>query len=168
MSGRFEVERAVVVGAGVAGLGAAHVLADEGARVVVSEERTLRGTPVASELTALGAELRDGGHDPEHLDGATLVVVGPGVHPDAPVVGWARARGLPVWGEMELGARLATAPYLAVTGTNGKTTVTEMIEACLRADGRDAVACGNIGRSFPRSRASGTTSSWSRSPASSS
>src|SRR4029453_9632640 len=48
-----------------------------------------------------------------------------------------------------LGARLATAPYLAVTGTNGKTTVTGMIEACLRADGRDAVACGNIGRSFP-------------------
>ena len=124
------------------------MLADEGARVVVSEERTLRGTPVASELTALGAELRDGGHDPEHLDGATLSWSAR-VHPDAPVVGWAWARGLPVWGEMELGARLATAPYLAVTGTNGKTTVTEMIEACLRADGRDAVACGNIGRSFP-------------------
>jgi UDP-N-acetylmuramoylalanine--D-glutamate ligase len=54
-----------------------------------------------------------------------------------------------VWGEMELGARLARAPYLAVTGTNGKTTVTSMIESCLRAGGYDALACGNIGLSFP-------------------
>jgi UDP-N-acetylmuramoylalanine--D-glutamate ligase len=149
MSGRFAGERALVVGAGVAGLGAARVLAAEGARVVVSEERALGDAPAAAELAALGIELRDGGHAPTHLDHATLVVVGPGVRPDAAIVGWARERALPVWGEMELGARLATAPYLAVTGTNGKTTVTSMIEACLRADGRDAVACGNIGRPFP-------------------
>jgi UDP-N-acetylmuramoylalanine--D-glutamate ligase len=50
---------------------------------------------------------------------------------------------------MELGARLARRPYLAVTGTNGKTTVTSMIEACLRAGGLDALACGNIGLPFP-------------------
>ena len=50
---------------------------------------------------------------------------------------------------MELGARLARAPYLAVTGTNGKTTTTGMLAACLRAAGLDAVACGNIGRPFP-------------------
>ena len=150
MSGRFDGERAVVVGAGVAGLGAARALVAEGADVVVSEERALRGEAVADELAALGITLRDGGHDPTHLDDATLVVVGPGVRPDAPVVAWARERALPVWGELELGARLATAPYLAVTGTNGKTTVTSMIESCLRTDGRDALACGNIGRSFPQ------------------
>ena len=98
---------------------------------------------------ALGVEVRTGGHDPSHLEGATLVVTGPGVPPDAEVLRWARERGLPIWGEMELGARLARAPYLAVTGTNGKTTVTAMIEACLRAGGRDALACGNIGLSFP-------------------
>ena len=149
MTRRFADERAVVVGAGVAGLGAARALVAEGAEVVVSEERTLRGTAAADELDGLGIALRDGGHDPAHLDGATLVVVGPGVRPAAPVVGWARERSLPVWGELELGARLATAPYLAVTGTNGKTTVTSMIEACLRADGRDALACGNIGHPFP-------------------
>ena len=155
MSGRFTGERAVVVGAGVAGLGAARALVAEGAGVVVSEERIVRGTTVAGELDALGIGLRDGGHDAAHLDDATLVVVGPGVRPEAPVVAWARERGLPVWGELELGARLATAPYLAVTGTNGKTTVTSMIEACLRADGRDAVACGNIGRSFPEAAREG-------------
>jgi UDP-N-acetylmuramoylalanine--D-glutamate ligase len=53
-----------------------------------------------------------------------------------------------VWGELELGARLARVPYLAVTGTNGKTTTTGMIAACLRASGLDAIACGNIGHPF--------------------
>ena len=67
----------------------------------------------------------------------------------APVLGWARARGLPVWGEMEVGARVCDAPYVAVTGTNGKTTTTGMVASCLRAGGLDAVACGNIGHPFP-------------------
>jgi UDP-N-acetylmuramoylalanine--D-glutamate ligase len=62
---------------------------------------------------------------------------------------WARERGIPVWGELELGAKLVRVPYLAVTGTNGKTTTSGMIAACLRAGGLDAVVCGNIGRPFP-------------------
>jgi UDP-N-acetylmuramoylalanine--D-glutamate ligase len=149
LSGRFAGERAVVVGAGVAGIGSARALSAEGARVLVTEARPETDVSSAAELRASGVEVRSGGHDPSHLEGATLVVVGPGIPPDADVVRWARARRLPVWGEMELGARLARAPYLAVTGTNGKTTVTAMIEACLRAGGVDALACGNIGLSFP-------------------
>jgi UDP-N-acetylmuramoylalanine--D-glutamate ligase len=149
MSGRFAGERAVVVGAGVAGTAAARALVAEGASVLVTETRPDELVPSADELRAAGADVRAGGHRPGHLDGATLVVTAPGVPPDAEVVSWAEDRGLPIWGEMELGARLATVPYVAVTGTNGKTTVTAMVEACLRADGRDAVACGNIGRSFP-------------------
>jgi UDP-N-acetylmuramoylalanine--D-glutamate ligase len=100
-------------------------------------------------LQELGAEVRAGGHQPADLDGVTLVVASPGVPPSAEVLRWARDTGLPVWGEMELGARLARAPYLAVTGTNGKTTTTGMLAACLRAGGIDAVACGNIGHPFP-------------------
>ena len=149
MSGRFAGERAVVVGAGVAGTGSARALSAEGARVLVTETRPETDVPVADELRAIGVEVRTGGHDRSHLEGATLVVTGPGVAPDTDVLRWARERGLPIWGEMELGARLAQAPYLAVTGTNGKTTVTAMIEACLRAGGSDALACGNIGLSFP-------------------
>jgi len=76
-------------------------------------------------------------------------VTGPGVPEGAPVLAWARERGVPVWGEMELGARLCDVPYIAVTGTNGKTTVTGMIAECLRAGGIDAEACGNIGHPFP-------------------
>lgn len=147
MSGAFVGERAVVVGLGVAGAAAAQVLVEEGASVRVSEARPEVRAPVG--LAELGVEVVSGGHEPSHLDGATLVVVSPGVTPRSPVVGWARERGLPVWGELELGARLAKGPYLAITGTNGKTTTTGMIASCLRSSGLDAVACGNIGRPFP-------------------
>jgi UDP-N-acetylmuramoylalanine--D-glutamate ligase len=149
LTGRFAGERAVVVGAGVAGTGAARVLSSEGAEVLVTETRPLEELDSLAELEALGVEIRAGGHDPRHLDDASLVVVGPGVPPDADPVRWARERGVPVWGEMELGARLASRHYLAVTGTNGKTTVTSMLEGCLRSAGLDALACGNIGRPFP-------------------
>ena len=145
--GAFDGERAVVIGAGIAGTAAARVLVAEGATVLVSEAGSAGGA--AEDLGALGIEVLDGGHTPEHLDGATLVVPSPGVPPHAEVLRWARERGLPVVGEMELGARIATGPYLAVTGTNGKTTTTQMLTACLRAGGLDAVACGNIGRPFP-------------------
>jgi UDP-N-acetylmuramoylalanine--D-glutamate ligase len=150
MSDRLEGARVVVIGAGVAGTGAARALLAEGAHVLVTDARPEEELPNVATLRGAGAEVRAGGHRPGHLDGATLVVTAPGVPPDADVLMWAAERGVPVWGEMELGARLATAPYIGVTGTNGKTTVTSMLEACLRADGRDAVACGNIGRSFPQ------------------
>jgi UDP-N-acetylmuramoylalanine--D-glutamate ligase len=146
MSRAFEGERAVVIGAGVAGASAARVLAAEGASVRVTEDRP--GLPAAVELRRDGFEVLEG-HAPEHLEGTTLVVASPGVRPDAPVLRWAGERGVPTWGEMELGARLARVPYLAVTGTNGKTTTTGMLAACLRASGLDAVGCGNIGHPFP-------------------
>ena len=147
MSGAFAGEHAVVIGLGVAGASAARVLAAEGASVLVTEAGT--DPCEAAELGAEGIGVQTGGHAPEHLDGATLVIVSPGVPPHAPILAWAAQRGLPVWGEMELGARLARVPYLAVTGTNGKTTTTGMLAACLRATGVDAVACGNIGHPFP-------------------
>ncbi len=149
MSGRFAGERAVVVGAGVAGTAAARVLADEGASVRVTDARPLDELASAPELEAAGVEVLAGGHDAAHLDDATLVVAGPGVPEDAPILRRARERGVPVWGELELGARLCEVPYVAVTGTNGKTTTTGMIAACLQTAGMDAAACGNIGHPFP-------------------
>jgi UDP-N-acetylmuramoylalanine--D-glutamate ligase len=149
LSGRFAGERAVVLGLGVSGEAGARALLEEGAEVRVTDERPREELAAAEALEGLGATVLAGGHDPRHLDGATLVVASPGVPPSAPVLGWARERGLPVWGELELGARLATAPYLAVTGTNGKSTTTAMIASSLRAAGLDAVACGNVGHPFP-------------------
>jgi len=155
MSGRFAGERAVVVGAGVAGVAAAVVLADEGAEVRVTEARPASEIVGADRLREHAIELLAGGHEPDHFDDATLVVTGPGIPPSSEVLAWVVARGLPLWGELELGARVADAPYLAVTGTNGKTTTTALLAACLRADGVDAVACGNIGHAFPEAARAG-------------
>lgn len=155
MTGRFAGERVVVVGAGVAGSSAARVLRAEGADVVVTESREASELGSADQLESIGVQVLAGGHDPAHLEGATLLVTGPGVPERAPILAWARSLDIPVWGEMELGARLCDVPYIAVTGTNGKTTTTAMIAACLQADGVDAVACGNIGHPFPEATLEG-------------
>ncbi len=144
MTRAFAGERAVVVGYGTSGRAAAAVLLDEGADVRVTEERprTEVGEPDPE------VDLRAGGHQPEDLDRATLVVLSPGVPEHAPVIGWARDRGLPLWSELELGARLCRVPFVAVTGTNGKTTTVEMVAGAMRAAGLNATACGNVGYPF--------------------
>ena len=82
------------------------------------------------------------------LDGADVLVKSPGVPGEQPLVEAARARGVPVWSELELGWRLLAptgAHFVAVTGTNGKSTTTELLGAIFRAAGRDSVVAGNIG-----------------------
>ncbi|MEW6060117.1 MAG: UDP-N-acetylmuramoyl-L-alanine--D-glutamate ligase [Actinomycetota bacterium] len=142
----FRGERIAVVGLGVAGRAAARVLAEEGASVRVTEERP--DVEGADEILELGVEILTGGHRPEHLDGVTAVVASPGVPEGAPVLRWASDRGLPIWSELDVGARLCKVPYVAITGTNGKSTTTELVATMMRAAGLDAVACGNIGYPF--------------------
>jgi len=142
----FAGERVLVVGLGVAGRAAARVLAEEGATVRVTEERPEAAG--ADEIRGFGVEVLTGGHEPSHLDGVTAVVASPGVPEGAPVLRWAEQRGLPIWSELDVGARLCRAPYVAVTGTNGKSTTTVMVAHMMRAAGLDAVACGNIGHAF--------------------
>src|SRR5947209_600100 len=101
----FEGERAVVVGFGASGQAATRALQAEGASVLVSEARSReeiapRGDPAEDRImNEPGPELRFGGHRPEHLEGATLLVVSPGVPERAPIIGWARGLGIPVWSE---------------------------------------------------------------------
>jgi UDP-N-acetylmuramoylalanine--D-glutamate ligase len=140
--------RVVVVGLGTSGRAAASVLAAEGAHVVVSERRPARELEGVEGLEGLGVRVRAGGHDPGHLEGAELLVASPGVPEEAPVLSWAGERNIPIWSELELGARLCRAPVVAITGTNGKTTTTEMVAAAMRGAGLDAAACGNIGHPF--------------------
>jgi UDP-N-acetylmuramoylalanine--D-glutamate ligase len=143
-TGRFTGHRALVVGYGASGRAAAKVLVSEGAEVRVSEARAVEELgPVDPRVTLLA-----GGHREEHLHGATIMVVSPGVPEWAPIIGWARRRGLPVWSELELGARLCTVPVIGVTGTNGKTTTVELLAAMLRQSGLTARACGNVGYPF--------------------
>jgi UDP-N-acetylmuramoylalanine--D-glutamate ligase len=102
----------------------------------------------ATELEAAGADVRlgSGSEAPALLDGADVLVKSPGVAAEAPLVATARERGLPVWSEVELGVRLLSDhPIVGVTGTNGKTTTTELLGAVFRAAGVPVVVAGNVG-----------------------
>ncbi|HEX2026098.1 MAG TPA: UDP-N-acetylmuramoyl-L-alanine--D-glutamate ligase, partial [Actinomycetota bacterium] len=122
--------RVAVIGLATSGLAAVRALAANGASVRVTEARPRHEVEdAAGTAEAAGAEVLTGGHRPDHLDGIDLVVTSPGVPERADVLRWAMDRGLPIWSELELGARLARRPYVAVTGTNGKTTTTEMAAA---------------------------------------
>src|SRR3954454_22093812 len=87
-----------------------------------------------------------GNDDPSAVDGVDVLVKSPGVPGESPVVLAARERRIPVWSEVELGYRLLEGnPLIGVTGTNGKTTTTELLGAILRAAGRDVEVAGNVG-----------------------
>ncbi|OHV40734.1 MULTISPECIES: UDP-N-acetylmuramoyl-L-alanine--D-glutamate ligase [Pseudofrankia] len=136
----------MVVGAGVSGAAAARALLGLGARVhVVDAVDGERPRAAAAELRAAGAEVTLGGLPPGP-GAARLVVTSPGVPPGTPLLAAARAAGVPIWGEIELGWRMRPdARWLAITGTNGKTTTTEMLGAILAAAGRRSATAGNIG-----------------------
>ena len=93
-------------------------------------------------------------HDLSLLDGIDVLVKSPGVPGEAPLVVAARERGIPVWSEVELGYTLLPGTrFVGVTGTNGKTTTTELIGAIFRAAGRDVVVAGNVGTPLTSVRA---------------
>jgi UDP-N-acetylmuramoylalanine--D-glutamate ligase len=97
-------------------------------------------------LRAAGVEVVLGTEDPELLDGVDLLVKSPGVPTEALLMAAARERGLTVWSEVELGSRLLANPVLGVTGTNGKTTTSELLGAVFRAAGKPVSVAGNVGR----------------------
>ena len=97
-------------------------------------------------LREAGVEVVLGAEDPALLEGVDLVVKSPGVPADATLVAAARKRGVPVWSEVELGARLVPNPMIGVTGTNGKTTTTELLGSMFARAGRPGVVAGNVGR----------------------
>jgi UDP-N-acetylmuramoylalanine--D-glutamate ligase len=137
-----------VVGLGKSGVAATRLLAREGAKVYASDAATSPpGSAAVELLRALpGVEVELGRHDLAKIGAATGVVVSPGVPPDAAPLTVARASGVPVLSELDLGWRaLPGMRCIAVTGTNGKTTTTALVAHLLRAAGLNAEAAGNIG-----------------------
>jgi UDP-N-acetylmuramoylalanine--D-glutamate ligase len=111
---------------------------------VVAADRSRDADP--GRLAEAGVELRLGAEDEALLDMVDLVVKSPGVPAQAPPVAAARARGVPVWSEVELGWRLLRPrPFVGVTGTKGKTTTTALLGAIFRAAGRPVEVGGNVG-----------------------
>jgi len=145
--------RAVVAGFGVSGFAAVDNLTHLGASVVALDEKPDGKQEQAELLGVLGADIRLGEGTTDRLpEGADLLVVSPGWKPTAPLLVQAAERGIPVWGEVELAWRLrdhgptgSPAPWLAVTGTNGKTTTVQMLHSILQAAGLRSVAAGNVG-----------------------
>ncbi|GAA3163510.1 UDP-N-acetylmuramoyl-L-alanine--D-glutamate ligase [Planomonospora alba] len=136
-----------VLGAGVSGAAAARLLAARGERVVVLEGRDgERQRAAAAELAAAGVEVRFG--EPAAVPEGASLVVATGWPPHHPVLVAAAEAGVEVIGEVELAWRLrpeGAAPWLALTGTNGKTTVVRMLTSMLSAAGHRALAVGNVG-----------------------
>ncbi|MFI1201284.1 UDP-N-acetylmuramoyl-L-alanine--D-glutamate ligase [Streptomyces sp. NPDC020883] len=144
----FTGSHVTVAGLGVSGVPAARALAGLGARVtVVNGSDGERERAQAAELEKLGITVRLG--DGETLpEGTEVVVTSPGWKPTSPLFLAAEKAGVPVWGDVELAWRLRgpdAAPWLAVTGTNGKTTTVRMLASILAAAGLRTAAVGNIG-----------------------
>ncbi len=140
----------VVAGLGVSGYAAADGLLSLGARITVLDESD-KHQAKADLLSQLGVRVRLGAGATAELPGDTdLVVTSPGWLPTAPLLRQAADRGIPIWGETELAWRMMqpdrVIPWLGVTGTNGKTTTTQMLDSMLRAAGLKSAAVGNIGR----------------------
>jgi UDP-N-acetylmuramoylalanine--D-glutamate ligase len=136
-------DRALVVGLARSGEAAALALARRGVRVV-GVDRNEELDP--GRLREHGVEVVLGAEDPALVDDVDLLIKSPGVPDEVPLVAAARARGVAVWSEVELGARFLANPLLGVTGTNGKTTTSELLGEIFRAAGRPVAVAGNVGR----------------------
>jgi UDP-N-acetylmuramoylalanine--D-glutamate ligase len=135
--------RALVVGLARSGQSAALALAERGIRVVAAD----RAEVDVGRLADSGVEVHLATEEEELLEGVELVVKSPGVPGDSPLVIHARRRGVPIWSEVELGYQLLHPAHLiGVTGTNGKTTTTELLGAIFRAADRTVEVAGNVGR----------------------
>jgi UDP-N-acetylmuramoylalanine--D-glutamate ligase len=151
--------RALVVGLARSGIAAAAALARRGVDVVAAD-RSPDVDP--GRLADLGVELRLGTEEEVLLEGMELVVKSPGVPAESPLVAAAHSRDIPVWSEVELGYRLlpAGSRLIGVTGTNGKTTTTELLGAILRAASRPVEVAGNVGRPLTDAAEQASEDSW--------
>ncbi len=142
-----------VIGAGRSGQAAARLIVRMGGRPRVSEGGGEDRIPEDFRrwAAAEGVPWEAGGHTAGFLDPCEALVISPGVRRDAPPCRWARDRGVPIFAEVEWAFRFCRGEVVAVTGSNGKTTVATLIREILASAGRPACLCGNSG--FPFSAA---------------
>jgi UDP-N-acetylmuramoylalanine--D-glutamate ligase len=135
--------RVVVIGAARSGVAAAELLVRRGARVTLTDMKPLIAE--GQQLQDAGVMLDLGSSDAAIAATADLVVMSPGVPPELPAVADARARGVPVIGELELAARWLRGRIVAITGTKGKSTTTTLVGRMMATAGRRVLVGGNIG-----------------------
>jgi len=145
----FKDKKITIVGLARSGLSCARLLAKLGAEVSVTDSQDTPVTRVKrAQLKAKNIKVELGRHTLNFIKGRDLIVVSPGVTGKALPLVWARKLGIPVISEIEVGWILCPAEIIAVTGSNGKTTVTTLIAQILREAGKRVFVCGNIGNPF--------------------
>ena len=137
--------RTLVVGVGMTGLSCGRFLARQNCPVAFVDSRANPPALESLREAISNPSLRLGGFDPASLDGIDRLVVSPGVPLDEPLLEQARRRGLPVLGDIDLFVEQARAPIIAITGSNGKSTVTSLLAQLLSAAGHEVRAGGNLG-----------------------
>jgi len=146
MKPNYQGKNIAVLGAGRSGKAAAHLLADEGAKVTLLDSAPEEKLTGLEPLRAKGVYLLCGplaDEDPTVYD---LGVYSPGIDPELALARNFSRKNIPIIGELELGWQFSSIPAIGITGTNGKTTTTELIAQMLNACGQRTVACGNIGK----------------------
>ena len=139
-------KRVLVVGLARTGVATALFCVERGARVRATDTRTEKdlGDAIAP-LQKTGVALELGGHRQELIQDADLIIPSPGVPADAPLLQIARAKGVIIWSEVELASRFLKGRLIGITGSNGKTTTTSLIEHILKTAGCSTILAGNIG-----------------------
>ena len=148
MSASIELrnKRVLVVGLARTGMATALFCAARGARVTATDTRTESELDAAvAELRKAGVGLELAGHRQELIQGADRLIPSPGVPADAPLLQSARSKGVTIWSEIELASRFLKGRLIGITGSNGKTTTTSLIEHILRKAGFSTILAGNIG-----------------------
>ena len=147
-NGRYKNQNVAVLGAGLSGSAAALLLASEGAQVTVldsaAENDLLKST--LDNLRAHGVHVVSGSEANQNSSAYDWMVLSPGIDPVSSLARNFSSRGVDTISELELGWRSCKMPVIAVTGTNGKTTTTELLAQMLNACGQRTIACGNIGK----------------------
>ena len=139
-------KKVAVIGVGKTGQATARFLAGQGARIALTDEKPITAWgETFSELKKLRADLTIAPYGTEVLTGADLVVPSPGIYPSNPILLEALRREIPILSELELASRFLSTPLAAITGTNGKTTVTTLVGEILRTAGKKVFVGGNIG-----------------------
>ena len=145
---RYRDQNIAVLGAGLSGTAAALLLQSDGARVTVldnAEEKNLLKSTLDN-LRRQGVDVICGTTADENLSPYQMAVLSPGIDPASRLARNFSSRKIEIIGELELGWRSCEIPVIAVTGTNGKTTTTELVARMLNTCGQRTIACGNIGK----------------------
>jgi UDP-N-acetylmuramoylalanine--D-glutamate ligase len=144
---KFQHKKVLVLGLAKSGASAAALLHKLGAFVTVNDKKPLQENPQAQDLLEQGIKVISGSHPIELLDeGYEYIVKNPGIPYSNPLVRGALERGIPVLTEVELAYLISEAPFIGITGTNGKTTTTTLIFEMLEKDGKRPLIAGNIGK----------------------